>query len=267
MITSKQNVLIQKVKKLKIKKYREEYGQFIVEGVRNFCDSAALSEPDMVFIAGSPGEYSSPAGTLSAHWEKNTRWEKNTHWVSKQIFSEISDTKTPQGILGVFKIPEFDLAKAGDKILFLNGVSDPGNVGTIFRTALAAGFNTVISDEKCADAFSGKVVRSAMSAVFSLNILRVKSHECVWKMFKPPEWAYFAGGLSDGAVNLFDIKFPEKTVIIIGSEANGADAAIMEKADKIFKIPMQNNIESLNAAVAAAIAMYRCTTLTRLNQL
>jgi TrmH family RNA methyltransferase len=242
-ITGRRNGIILDVKKLKQKKRREASGLFVVEGRRNFLDSLKSADPVAVFYTEGAGE--PPSGELCESYR-----------VSEAAFAEISGTKTPQGILGVFKIPEFDPARTGNRLIFLNGVSDPGNVGTIFRTALATGFNTVVLDGKCADAFSDKVVRSAMSAVLALNILRLAESESVFDVFSG--FVFFAGGLCGGAEDLFSMKFPERTALVIGNEANGADPHIMERADRIFKIPMQGGIDSLNAAVAASVAMYRC---------
>jgi len=237
-IISRQNSVIQQVKKLKIKKNREASGTFIVEGYRNVIDSIKFSEPVFIFVTdGNSADFSCPV-----------------YKVTEKIFEEISDTKTPQGILGVFNIPKFDEKKVGDKIVLLNGVSDPGNVGTILRTSLATGFNTVILDKNCADAFSGKVVRSAMSAIFSLNILRVEGLDEIFSSYK--DFTFYASALTDNSKSLYDINFKGKTALILGSEANGIEPCILDKADITYKIPMNKEIESLNVAVAASVSQY-----------
>ena len=237
-ITSRQNSLIIQVKKLKTKKNREISDSFVVEGYRNVLDSIKFSKPLHVFVTEM----------------QNFAFPCPVYKVPEKIFEEISDTKTPQGVLGVFSIPISDTENISDRIVLLNGVSDPGNIGTILRTSVATGFKTVILDKNCADVFSGKVVRSAMSAVFSLNILRVEGLDGIF--LKYSDYTFYASALSDNQKNLFDIKFNEKTALIFGSEANGIEPEILTKSDVIFKIPMEEGIESLNVSVAAAVSQY-----------
>ena len=239
-ITSRQNSIIMQVKKLKNKKNREMTSSFIVEGYRNVLDSIKLSEPLYIFItdAFNPDDFS-----LNC----------NIYKVTEKIFADISDTKTPQGVLGVFKIPEFNSKNISDKIILLNGVSDPGNVGTILRTSLATGFNTVILDKDCADVYSLKTARSAMSALFSLNISRVDS---LPSFINNNDFTYYAAALLKNSEDLYDINFDKKTALIFGSEASGIEPELLREADITYKIPMSEKIESLNVAVAAAVSQY-----------
>jgi len=236
-ITSSKNNLIVQVKKLKGKKYREASGAFIVEGYRNVVDSIKFSEPLHVFVTDEAYAFDAPV-----------------YKVSDRVFEELSDTKTPQGVLAVFKLPEFCGQNISGRIALLNGVSDPGNVGTILRTSVATGFNTVVLDENCADVFSPKVVRSAMSAVFSLNILRACRLGSFIREYNA--YTYYASALTNSSQSLFELNFAEKSALIFGSEANGIEADILSKADIIYKIPMEAGIESLNVAVAASVSQY-----------
>jgi TrmH family RNA methyltransferase len=245
-ITSKHNNAISGIKKLKNKKYREETGFFIVEGYRNLVDSLKVGIAKKIFFSYSFSENIDFLEKINCEIYK----------VPDSLFSEISDTKTPQGILGVFEIPKFDENKVLDKIIILNAVSDPGNVGTIFRTALATGFNTIILDELCADAYSNKVVRSAMSSVFQLNILRTNDLQGIIKKYKEQGFLFYAGALRENSIDLFDIKFNSKCAFVFGSEANGVEKYILDIADITYKITMSDKIESLNVAVAAGISMY-----------
>lgn len=176
--------------------------------------------------------------------------------VSESIMKELSDTVTPQGMIGVFEIPKFKSECVSEKILALNGVSDPGNVGTLLRTALAMGFLTVICDEKTADVYSPKVVRSAMSAVFSLNILRTESLLGTLGELKKDGYTVCTGILSDKSENIGNISFPKNNIIVLGNEANGVEKEIAEMSDILYIIPMNSAIESLNVAVSGGIAMY-----------
>ncbi|MBQ7792388.1 MAG: RNA methyltransferase, partial [Clostridia bacterium] len=160
-ITSPKNKMVCDLKKLKTKKYREQTGLFLAEGYRNVCDSIRKQQPKLVF--------------LEKNFQEFVPLEECTevYQVTEEVLKELCDTKTPQGIAAVFPIPK-EKEMTSPTVLLLNGVSDPGNLGTILRTALAAGFTDIVLDEQCADPFAPKVVRSAMSAIFSLNLIRVK---------------------------------------------------------------------------------------------
>ncbi|MBR5240292.1 MAG: RNA methyltransferase [Clostridia bacterium] len=240
-ITSVKNKTVCEVKKLKQKKYRYETGTFLAEGYRNVCDSMKKAVPEMVFLE-TDFEYPVPEF-------------QNTYLISKEIMKEISDTDTPQGIAAVFSIPK-EKEITSQKILLLNGVSDPGNMGTILRTALAAGFTDIFLDEKCADVYSPKVIRSAMSAVFSLNLIRTKSLEDAIAMLKQNGYLIYAAALTEDAISLYKTDFCEKSALLFGSEANGIVPELLALSDVTYIIPMTKEIESLNVAVAAGISMY-----------
>ena len=240
-ITSVKNKTVCDVKKLKQKKYRTQTGTFLAEGYRNVCDSMKKAVPEMLFV--------------EIGFELLVPSCENTYLVTKEVMKEISDTDTPQGIAAVFAVPK-EREITSKKILLLNGVSDPGNMGTILRTALAAGFHDIVLDEKCADVYSPKVVRSAMSAVFSLNLVRCKSLEDVIIKLKQSGYQICAAALTEEAVSLYETVFLKKTAFMFGSEANGITKDLLELADISYIIPMDKEIESLNVAVAAGISMY-----------
>ncbi len=242
-VTSLKNDIVVQTKKLKNKKYREQTGTFFAEGIKNVKDSLKLCEAEKIFVTD----------------EKllNEDCKCPCYIVSEQIMKELSDTVTPQGMAAVFKMKEFSYEAVSDKILLLNGVSDPGNVGTILRTACAFGFNTVIADSKTADIYSPKIIRSAMSSVFALNILRTQTPEKEIERFKKEGYSFYVSCLSEKSESINNIVFDKKCIIAMGNEANGADESVIELADKLYIIPMADSIESLNVAVAAGISMYK----------
>ncbi len=240
-ITSIKNQTVCDVKKLKQKKYRTQTGTFLAEGYRNVCDSIQKAAPRMVF--------------LQQGFSDSVPECENTYLVTKEVMREISDTDTPQGVAAVFEIPP-EQEVTSSKILLLNGVSDPGNMGTILRTALATGFTDVILDEQCADVYSPKVIRSAMSAVFSLNLIRKKTLEDSIASLQTKGYLIYAAALSDKAVSLYDTDFSENTALLFGSEANGISETLLKLTDVTYMIPMAKEIESLNVAVAAGVSMY-----------
>ena len=242
IITSKNNTVIAETKKLKQSKYRKKENLFLVEGEKNLYDSLKNGEIVKLFVKEglkAPNNIDCP-----------------TYTVTETVLKELSDTVTPQGLIGVFKIPQFDLLKSSDRILALNGVSDPGNVGTILRTALAMGYTTILCDEKTADVYSPKVARSAMSAIFSLNILKTPSLKEKLAYYKNEGYEVFAGSLSNKSEKIENIIFPKKNIIVMGNEGNGVTDEILEICDKTYIIPMSKDIESLNVAVAAGITMF-----------
>ncbi len=240
-ITSVKNQTVCEIKKLKQKKYRTITGTFLAEGYRNVCDSIQKATPRMVFVQQDFSD-SVPAC-------------ENTYLVTKEVMRELSDTDTPQGLAAVFEIPE-EREVSSSNILLLNGVSDPGNMGTILRTALATGFTDIILDEQCADVYSPKVIRSAMSAVFSLNVIRKKTLVDDIALLKQTGYRIHSAALSDEVVSLYDTVFSEKTALLFGSEANGISEELLKLSDVMYIIPMVKEIESLNVAVAAGVSMY-----------
>lgn len=242
-ITSTKNKTVCEVKKLKQKKYREETGTFLAEGYRNVADSMKLRAPRMLFLEQGMTGFSDIQASV------------DVFYVTEDVMKELCDTKTPQGVAGVFEIPQ-ECPVSKDQILLLNGVSDPGNLGTILRTALAAGFTDIVLDEQCADVFSPKVVRSAMSAIFSLNLIRVKNLDTVLKSLQDADYKVYGAALSKEAKSIYETNFSKKTALLFGSEANGIEDRLLSLVDGSYIIPMCDGIESLNVAVAAGISMY-----------
>ena len=177
--------------------------------------------------------------------------EEKTVCVSDDVFKFLSDEKTPQGVLCRVKIPDTAPKTPTGSCLLLDGVADPGNVGTIIRTANAAGYNDVYLTSDCADVFSPKCVRSSMSGVFFTNI-HVGTREEIFSALA--DMPVIVADM-DGE-NAFSFKAPEKYALVIGNEANGVSSEIRQKAAYTVKIPMRETQESLNAGVSAGILMY-----------
>ena len=171
--------------------------------------------------------------------------------VSDDIFRFLSDEKTPQGVLCRVKIPQNGMKKPQESCIFLDGVSDPGNVGAIIRSANAAGYNEIYLAEDCADPFSPKAVRASMSGIFFTKLYQ-GSREEILSVFSDTEIL-----VADmGGENVFSFHAPKKFVLVIGNEANGVSKTVEERATHTVKIPMSDTQESLNAAVSAGILMY-----------
>lgn len=242
-ITSSKNKTVCELKKLKQKKYREQSGMFLSEGYRNVMDSIKKQQPSMLLVENT---FAEPVPALEG---------TDIYRVSDAVLKEICETKTPQGIVAVFHMPEERKITSG-QVLLLNGVSDPGNLGTILRTALASGFTDIVMDENCADVFSPKVVRSAMSAIFSLNLIRVKDLADLVSALQEQGYTIYGAALTETAKSIYETSFSDKTAIMLGSEANGISKELLATLNEVYIIPMDSGIESLNVAVAGGISMY-----------
>lgn len=221
---------------LQTKKGRKESGYFCLEGVNLVKDIPDSAEISAVYVAKSREELLPLAESKS----------KNVCILSDNVFAAVSDTETPQGILAVAKIPAE--RKPSGNMLVLDGISDMGNLGTMLRTAAAFGVSDVLLLNS-ADPYAGKSVRASMGGIFYLNLIRSDS----------------LSGLVDGytlyALDMGgeDIKYASKDgkiALIVGSEAHGISSESRSVAARILSVPMKN-MESLNAAVACGIAMYK----------
>ena len=242
ILTSKNNPLVKETAALKEKKGRKEHGLFLVEGVKMVreCLKSAF-EIERVFLAES---YDEDIAWLSGSSDKITV-------VSDSVFQFLSDEKTPQGILCRVKIPIHALQSPQRNCLFLDGVADPGNVGTIIRTANAAGYNEIYLTRACADPYSPKSVRASMSGVFFTKLYFGEREELLDVLKDTPILAADMDG-----ENVFSFQPPEKYAIAIGNEANGISKETFARAAHTVRIPMTATQESLNAAVSAGIIMY-----------
>ena len=240
-IDSVNNKTVKLIASLKMKKYRDKEGLFVAEGERNVSDGAKKEAPLMVFVEDG--------------YKGKTDFECEVYSVPRSVFEKMSDTKSPQGILGVFrKKTGFAVEIEEGNILILNGVADPGNVGTLLRTAAATGFKNIIADKTSADIFAPKTVRSAMSAVFSLQIV-ISENLCEdIAAVKNKGYNVFCGDL--GGTDIYETDMSGKAAVVVGNEANGPEDEVVALSDVVLSIPMEEGTESLNAAVAGSVIMY-----------
>ena len=238
-ITSKNNPLVKETVSLKDKKGRKQLGLFLVEG-RKMTDEVLRSgmQVERVFVSES---YSHE---LPFEEEKRTV-------VSDEVFRALSDEKTPQGILCRVRIPEKSLSAPKGRCLLLDGVSDPGNMGAILRTANAAGYEEIYLTEDCTDPYSPKSVRASMSGLFFTKLHFGTREEILSVLDGIPILVADMGG-----VNLFKYRPPKQFALVIGNEGNGVSKQVKQAAHQTVAIPMKSTQESLNAAVSAGIAMY-----------
>ena len=225
-IESRQN---QKIKDLMNPKFLKENKLFKIEGFHAF----EMAKESGVLVS-----------VFSTKEIKDFVGQQNI--VSSSIMESISSAKSPQGIICVCKYIE-EKPLSSSKVLLLDNVSDPGNLGTLLRTALAFGYNDVILRGGCSQ-YNEKVLQSTQGAIFELNILNHFNKKLI------EGYKVFATEIR-GSVDLSTISKPDKHVLILGNEAHGVSKELLEIADFRVRINIQN-IESLNVAVAGAIAMY-----------
>ena len=246
MISSASNDFVKHIKKLQTKKsYRREEGSFVVEGLRLVKDG--LKNIHTVVV--------SESFDASLIEDLNDR---EIVTVTDKVFKEISDTVNPQGIMGIAKmcsVSEEDIDGKNPFIIFCDAVADPGNMGTIIRTADAAGASAVVLGEGCVDLYNPKTVRSTMSSLFNVKIVETDNSIKTLENFKNKGIRIF-GTTPSGAKDIYAADFKGPVAVVIGNEANGICSEILDLCDEKLRIPMLGSTESLNASVAAAVTMY-----------
>ena len=238
MNLSRQNPLIKQIRSLSDKKNRDELGLYIAEGVKLVNEAIDSSQNVQLIIGVSKA--------LSQIKEHNFRVEE----VSEEVFSAISTEKNPQGVLALIHKPSQAFALPKASCVLLDGVSDPTNVGAIIRTAAAAGFNQVYLTLDSADCFNSKAVRASMSGIYKVQTHLIERNEVAEKIKLPIIVADMEGE------NVFDFSPKQDFCLVIGNEGKGVSKTLMDLASHTVNIPMQNQMESLNASVSAGILMY-----------
>ena len=244
-ITSLKNPKVQTWKSLKDRRGRRETGCFLVEG-RKMVEEALSSSFEvkaLLMAEGFERELPLPEGLKA-------------YVLPEHVFAAVCDTKTPQGVAAVVRIQ--DSLVAGRRIVALDGVQDPGNVGTILRTADAAGFDGVLLSEQCADIFSPKVLRATMGSIFRMGVRVTGDLPGQLTALRESGFAVLSSQL-DGTPFYDREPVGGQFALVIGSEGNGVTDEVKAVATHRVKLPMRGGAESLNAAVAAGIMMYELT--------
>lgn len=257
MITSIANPQVKELLQLQKKsKVRNEKGVFIVEGVKMFQE-APRDRIEKVY--------------LSESFEKKRGKEMDlsglpVEALSDKVFSHVSDTKTPQGILCLVKQKKVDLSEMLEKttpfLMVLDNLQDPGNLGTIVRTAEGAGVTGIIMSRDTVDIYNPKTIRSTMGSVYRMPFFYVEDILEFLEDLRGQGIRTYAAHL-DGANNYDEENYREACAFLIGNEGNGLRDEVAKKADIWIKIPMCGQVESLNAAIASSILMYEVSRQRR----
>ena len=241
IITSKANSVVKNAKKLHQKKYRKS--AYLIEGWHLFEEAVQAGVTiEKVFA-------------LESYRDQLAAFPQ-TIWVSEEILLDLADSQTPQGIVAIVQKEEVGLPDLHQgKFLFLEDVQDPGNVGTMIRTADAAGFTGVIVSDKSADIYSLKTLRSMQGSHFHLPIYRMPLVSFVEEA-KKSNLPILATTLSKESKDYRELSLLKDFVLVMGNEGQGISPVMAESADQLVHIGMKGRAESLNVAVAAGILMF-----------
>ena len=251
-ISSKDNSLIKHIKRLKEKKYRDEYGEYVVEGLK-LIKEALQENADIKHIVVCDGCDNSEM--IESHL-KYEMARLDFIYVPQNIFKLLSDVENPQGVLAVIGKPnkEADINLNEDIILALDDIQDPGNLGTILRTADSVGLKQILVSKGTADAYNPKVVRSTMGAIFRVKVIECDNLKETLKLLQSKEYKVMTTSLK-AKKTIYEVDYKKK-IIVIGNEANGVSKEILNLADEKVIIPMLGKTESLNASVATGVILY-----------
>lgn len=271
MINSLANSRVKRVRALCAKpKARREEGVFIAEGMKMFLE-APRSWLEEVYVSDS--FYNKYRSNKNKNDKNDSLQGIDYELVSDEVFSKMSDTQTPQGILSVIKQPRYDLEKTvgaskGENSLFviLEDIQDPGNLGTILRVCEGAGVDGVIMSKNTVDIFNPKVVRSTMGSIYRVPFFTVDNLGGAIELLKNAGISVYAAAADgDGGDSCeYDLAdYTKPAAFLIGNEGNGLKPATMELASQRISIPMEGLVESLNAAIATAVLVYEAARVRR----
>ena len=252
VITSKDNEVIKNIRKLKDKKYREIENKYIVEGIKLIEEAVEENAKiDTIVVCEDCVENNLIEPKLMYEIAKY-----NCIYVSEKVFGAVTEVTNPQGILAVVEKDNKEDAIDYDQdvIVALDGIQDPGNLGTILRTADSVGLKQIIISKETADAYNPKVVRSTMGAIFRVKVIIANDLVKTLKEIKKHKFKIVATSLQTED-SIYNVQY-DKKAIVIGNEANGVSNEILDMADIKAKIPMLGKTESLNASVAASVILY-----------
>ncbi len=243
MISRNQDKLI---RSLQQKKFREEHGLFIVEGLRSIQEALrANASIESIFWTEAFSEKNSNHMNIISAVQNES--------ILMAEMKQLSPSTTPPGVLAVCKIPIFDSPDMNRNFIYLDHISDPGNMGTILRTALWFGIHNIVLSEACIDPFNPKVVRGAMGAHFHISWIGTMPL-CAFTDYK------VLGADYRGNSILAVKKIPDKWVLVMGSEAHGISSDVHDKLDQLIAIPKVGTGESLNVGVSMGILLHSLTT-------
>ena len=260
MISSESNAQIKEIIKLqKSARERRKKQLFVAEGIKLVGEAASHGKLQKIYVSESAVE----------NLEKEEKWGLDSHSfevVADSVFRQITGTVTPQGVLGLVLMPFYKLETIlEDKrrsFLLLDDLRDPGNLGTIMRTAEGADMSGVILSRESVDLFNPKVVRATMGAIFRVPFYYAEDLTEIIELLKSRDIPVY-GTMVKGSLLYDQADYRGGAAIVVGNEANGISRQVGEALSAKVRIPMAGSLESLNAAVSAAILMYEISRQKR----
>ncbi len=269
MITSTSNQRVKELLQLQKKsRVRSKEGVFIAEGIRMVRETPLNRLEKLYFSESFSRKHGNTVLTeiFGADAASDSRIKGKVEIVSDTVFAYVSDTKTPQGVLAVVRQMEYELSDMtgcqSPHLLILDNLQDPGNLGTIFRTAEAAGVTGIVMSRDCADIYNPKTIRSTMGALYRMPFLYMEDLIQTIEELKQQKICIYAAHLE--GKNTYDKEdYSQGTAFLIGNEGNGLRKEVADCADTWIRIPMAGQVESLNAAVAATVLMFEVSRQRR----
>lgn len=241
------NPLIKELRKLQQKKYREKEGRYLMEGFHLVEEALKAKAPVELLLVTHKG---------LTEWEEWLDQQSvNQYLVSDEVMKSLSDLPTPPGIMGVLTKTEAGEVDFTGRWLLLDRVQDPGNVGTMVRTADAAGFDGVVLGHGCADLYSTKVLRSTQGSQFHLPVVQRALPEVI-EAFRSQKIPVYGTELNEAAKGFQEVAPTANVALVMGNEGQGVAPEILALTDQNLYIPIYGQAESLNVGVAAGILMY-----------
>ncbi|MDD3048533.1 MAG: RNA methyltransferase [Bacilli bacterium] len=237
LVTSVDNDKVKEWQKLSHKKYRDELGLFIVEG-KNLVTEA--------FKSGFLGE-------LIVLEDETFKLDINTTYVNLKVMKKITSLDNPSSVIGICKIKENNII--GNKVLIMDNIQDPGNLGTIIRSAVAFNIDTIILSDETVDIYNPKVIRGTQGMLFEINIIRSNLLKKIPKL-KKDGYLIIGTDVLRGK-DLTEVKIASKYALVMGNEGNGISNEVKALCDDFIKININSKCESLNVAVACSIIIYQ----------
>lgn len=259
LIESKENKLYKETKKLKERKGRNKSSKYIIEGFR-LIEEAFKAKLLVEYI------FVNSEGKEKLNYFLNDYLDESikVYEMSNHLLKEFCFTENPQGIVAVVKMNKVDLEFKGNFYLLCDKVQDPGNLGTIIRTAHAAGVDGIILTKGTVDVYNEKVIRSTMGSLFYIPIIIDDENNSITKELLGKGFSLLATSL-DGEKDFFQEDLKGKIIVSVGNEGNGVSDEIFSLSNKKVKIPMPGGAESLNVAIATSIILYEKVRQNQLN--
>lgn len=236
LYSSIENKKIKNIKKLNSKKYRDEENKFLVEGEHLILEAYKNGILEEVIL------------------EENTDIDIDVvkNYVTKSVLKYISELDNPSKIMGICK--KIEKKDIGDKILILDGVQDPGNLGTIIRSSVAFNIDTIVLSNDCVDVYNSKVLRATQGMIFNINIIEENLLDFIPGLTKNGYKVY--GTKVNGGKSLKSVEKSKKFAIIMGNEGRGVSSSVLDLCSDYIYIDMNSTCESLNVGVATSIILY-----------